>query len=64
MAKMLSRGTLSPAHGLLSSTYLVQDIMAFCNSKNQVDVVFSQFLPKECQGRIILGEKQHRKTDG
>lgn len=40
------------------STYLVQDVMTFCNSENQVDVVFSQFLPKKRQGRIILGAKK------
>lgn len=31
--------------------------MTSCNGENQVDVVFSKFLPKKCQGRIILGGK-------
>lgn len=42
----------------LGSIYLVQDVMTFCNSENKVDVVFSKFLPKKCQGRIILGGKK------
>lgn len=48
--------------GQLSGAYLVQDIMTFCNSENQVDVVFSQFLPKKRQGRIILGAKKLNKN--
>lgn len=57
-----SRGiSVSPQPRQFGSTYLVQDVMTFCDSKNQVDVVFSKFLPKKCQGRIILGGKKVQK---
>lgn len=35
--------------------------MIFRNSEDQVDVVFSEFLPKKRQGRIILGAQKGQK---
>lgn len=52
-----SRGVSLSLQPRQLSNYLVEHVMTSCNGENQVDVVFSKFLPKKCQGRIILGGK-------